>query len=337
MWYDATLTPREKMASMDSALRPMSTSQVLDRTFHLYRNHFLLFAGISALPPAVLLLAQFGFVLLTAIAAPKLDFFLTEAAFVLVIIAIVVAYLAAHAFAIGATVYAVSQVHLGQAATIRESYRVIRPMVWRIVRIVLTIAVRFTGASAAAVAVGAIGVYMMTGFSRTGPDPIVGWVVGLLTLVAVIVCVIWALRLYCSYQLAVPVCVLEKRGAADCLKRSRFLSKGKSVQRILLVLFLSAILTYILSLVFSLPVIILAVVSAADKIDGLAVPITIWQYLAGFFAGTIAGPIVTIALALLYYDERVRKEAFDLQLMMEAMGQPQAQQAAAAAAPTVIG
>ena len=318
-------------------MRPMSTSQVLDRTFHLYRNHFLLFAGISALPPAILLLEQIGFFVLRYMAAPELDFFLANAALVLGIIALVVGYLAAFAFATGATVHAVSRVHLGQTATIRESYRVIRPLVWRIVRIVVTIAVRSTGAFSAAVAVGLMPVFMMTSFGRTGPDPIVMWVAGLLILVAVIVCVIWAIRLYCSYQLAVPVCVLERRGAVDCMKRSRFLSKGKGVQRILLVLFLSAILTYILSLVFSLPVIILAVVSAADKIDGLAVPITIWQYLAGFFAGTIAGPIVTIALALLYYDERVRKEAFDLQLMMEAMGQPQAQQAAAAAAPTVIG
>ena len=321
---------------MDSTLRPMSTSQVLDRTFHLYRNHFLLLAGISALPPAVLLFAQAGFVLLTLIPGSKLDFFPSEAAFVLGIIVLVVGYLAAFAFATGATVHAVSRVHLGQTATIHESYRVIRPLVWRIVRIVVTVAVRFTGAFSAAVAVGVIPVFMMTSFSRTGPDPIVIWVVGLLIIVAVIVCVIWAIRLYCSYQLAVPVCVLERRGAVDCLKRSRFLSKGKGVQRILLVLFLSAILTYILSLAFSLPVIILATVSG-DKTAGLAIPIAIWQYLAGFFAGTIAGPIATIALALLYYDERVRKEAFDLQLMMEAMGQQEASQAAAAAAPTVLG
>jgi hypothetical protein len=321
---------------MDSTLRPMSTSQVLDRTFHLYRNHFLLFAGISALPPAILLLAQAGFILLTLIAAPKLDFFLAEAAFVLAIIALVVAYLAAFAFATGATVHAVSRVHLGQAATIHESYRVIRPLVWRIVRIVVSVAVRFTGASAGAVAVGVIPVFMMASI-RNGPNPVVSIVGGLLVVAAVVVCVIWAIRLYCSYQLAVPVCVLERRGAADCLERSRFLSKGKGVQRILLVLFLSAILTYILSLVFSLPAIILAVVSAADKTGRLATLITLWQYLASFFAGTIAGPIVTIALALLYYDERVRKEAFDLQLMMEAMGQQQASQAAAAAAPTVLG
>ena len=319
---------------MDSTLRPMSTSQVLDRTFHLYRNHFLLLAGISALPPAVLLFAQAGFVLLTLIPGSKLDFFPSEAAFVLGIIALVVAYLVSLAFATGATVYAVSQVHLGQAATIRESYKVIRPLLWRIVRIVVTVAVRFAGATAAAVAVGAIPIFLMTKFGRT--DPLIAWVGGVLTVVAFIVCVIWVIRFYCSYQLAVPVCVLEKRGAVDCLKRSRFLSKGRGVQRILLVLFLSAILTYILSLAFSLPVIILATVSGGDKTAGLAIPIAIWQYLAGFFAGTIAGPIATIALALLYYDERVRKEAFDLQLMMEAMGQQQASQAAAAA-PTVLG
>lgn len=318
---------------MDSTLRPMSTSQVLDRTFHLYRNHFLLFAGISALPPAVLLLAQIGFVL-TTIAASNLDFFLAKAAFVLEILALVVAYFAALAFATGATVHAVSRVHLGQTATIRESYRVIRPLVWRIVRIVVTVAIRFTGASTAAVATGVIPVFMMAGI-RNEPNLAVSIVVGLLIVAAVVVCVIWAIRLYCSYQLAVPVCVLERRGAVDCLKRSRFLSKGKGVQRILLVLFLSAILTYILSLVFSLPAIILAAVSAADKTGMLAISITLWQYLASFFAGTIAGPIATIAIALLYYDERVRKEAFDLQLMMEAVGQQTSQ--AAAAAPNVIG
>ncbi len=42
----------------------------------------------------------------------------------------------------------------------------------------------------------------------------------------------------------------------------------------------------------------------------------------------------TIATALIYYDQRVRKEAFDLQLMMEA-GQPAPQQAPGAAAPGI--
>jgi hypothetical protein len=63
----------------------------------------------------------------------------------------------------------------------------------------------------------------------------------------------------------------------------------------------------------------------------------IWQYVASFAAGTLAGPIVTIAIALLYYDERVRKEAFDLQLMMEGMGQANTSAPAGATASGAIG
>src|SRR5437667_2848912 len=35
---------------MTTILRPLSTSELLDRTFHLYRNNFLMFAGIAAIP-----------------------------------------------------------------------------------------------------------------------------------------------------------------------------------------------------------------------------------------------------------------------------------------------
>jgi hypothetical protein len=46
-----------------------------------------------------------------------------------------------------------------------------------------------------------------------------------------------------------------------------------------------------------------------------------------FIAGGLAGPIATIAIALVYYDQRIRKEAFDLQFMMESITQPMAHQA----------
>ncbi|HVG90042.1 MAG TPA: hypothetical protein VNB54_01010, partial [Alphaproteobacteria bacterium] len=38
-----------------------------------------------------------------------------------------------------------------------------------------------------------------------------------------------------------------------------------------------------------------------------------------FVASALAGPISTIAVALMYYDQRIRKEAFDLQWMMDSM------------------
>ena len=39
----------------------------------------------------------------------------------------------------------------------------------------------------------------------------------------------------------------------------------------------------------------------------------------GFVTQSILGPIMTIAITLVYYDERVRKEAFDLEHMMQAL------------------
>ena len=49
------------MAGID--LRPMTLGEVLDRTFTLYRERFLLFAGISALPFLVLMIFKFGLLL----------------------------------------------------------------------------------------------------------------------------------------------------------------------------------------------------------------------------------------------------------------------------------
>ena len=44
---------------MTTALRPLSTGELLDRTFYLYRNHFALFVGIFALPQLCMLALQF--------------------------------------------------------------------------------------------------------------------------------------------------------------------------------------------------------------------------------------------------------------------------------------
>jgi hypothetical protein len=49
--------------------------------------------------------------------------------------------------------------------------------------------------------------------------------------------------------------------------------------------------------------------------------IVIWQFVGTFVASSLSFPISTIAISLLYYDQRVRKEAFDLQLMMASIDQ----------------
>ena len=44
------------------------------------------------------------------------------------------------------------------------------------------------------------------------------------------------------------------------------------------------------------------------------------ELVAGFLTNSLVGPLLTIAFTLIYYDLRVRKEGFDLQLMMTSLG-----------------
>src|SRR5258708_5060049 len=58
-FFCATMQPSAMGASgMDSTLRPMSTSQVLDRTFYLYGKNFVLFMGIALVAPALSLISR---------------------------------------------------------------------------------------------------------------------------------------------------------------------------------------------------------------------------------------------------------------------------------------
>src|SRR5580704_2002490 len=53
----------------DADIRPMSLGEVLDRTFQLYKNHFWLFAGITALPFSLLLIAQIAVAAMSSVPA----------------------------------------------------------------------------------------------------------------------------------------------------------------------------------------------------------------------------------------------------------------------------
>src|SRR5579864_3091062 len=131
---------------MNTALRPMSTAEVLDRTFNLYRNHFLLFTGI-AMGNALCLVVG---VLILILAGIFPNFSSPDAPNVLAILmselVLLLFALIGYALAAGATIYAVSHVHLDHTATVRDSYRRIVPLVLRFIRIVISIFLRMVGA-----------------------------------------------------------------------------------------------------------------------------------------------------------------------------------------------
>ena len=333
---------------MDTALRPMSTSQVLDRTFSLYRNNFFLFAGIALITPALKLVAVLAQL---AIFGPlfvpnqgKFDPQLIQQLLVKSVIAMVVGvivYVIGTAFASSATIYAVSMVHLGKTTTIQESYAKIRSIVWRILGLLIRVfflalwpfLAGYTLILVAGLAIAALG--------RNGGASvaILGIVVALAAVATIVGGFVWMIIAFCRYALAVPACTLERLPAKFSVIRSRFLTDGRKGS-IFLIYILTGLMTAALTYVFQVPALLAINIMWFSASTHMGMSALVWIYVADFLGGAIAGPVATIAIALMYYDQRVRKEAFDLQLMMEAVGvaqpvQAQAQAAGSGPAPSI--
>lgn len=259
---------------MTTALRPLSTGELLDRTFSLYRSHFGLFVGIFALPHLVVLAFQCVGV---AVQAPGSGtqlsnifaglFFGVVAAFLTVIVA---------AASQAATVVAVSQVHLDRPASVMDSFTRVRGEIG-----------------------GVIGLSILVGLG-------VGAGFVALIVPGVLLALMWSL--------AVPVKVLENKGVTDAMTRSSELTKGNR-GRIFVIWLLIFVLSLGVTWLLQWPILLAAGISARTM-QRLAAGWQVASLVATFVSQCLVGPLATIAFSLVYYDERVRKEAFDLQLMM---------------------
>jgi hypothetical protein len=318
---------------MDSALRPMSASQVLDRTFYLYRNNFWLFAGIALITPALTTLVNlsqlwaFGVPIMMdpAKADPQMIQRYMQDTIMRAIIGGSLGlsvYAIGYAIASGATVYAVSMLHLGKTTTIQESYSRIKPIFWKILGLVLRIfliaawplVITYSLLFALAFAMPSM---VKGGMGPTGlPLLLAG---ALLIFAGIGGGMFWFFYAYCRYALAVPACTIENLPVKYSLVRSKFLVRG-NMGRLVGVYLLTLVITVAVKGVLQIPAFAVSGMFSPRPGAHLSASFLLWTYFADFLGTMIAGPIATIAMALVYYDERVRKEAFDLQLMMDALG-----------------
>ena len=300
---------------MAEVLRPMSTGELLDRTFALYRKNFKLFVGIATVGPAAYLVFQLlivGSVGLPAATGKPGAF--PGASFLIGMAAGFVIMLAGIAIANGATVKAVAAVHLGRPITIVESYKSLKGRIWRIFGVFLLVILLVSIGTAVIVIIASIlGSLAVIGGAQAGR---VGTVLGIVgAIVAAVIGAMLVITIYIRYALAIPACVVEDTGVLASLKRSAFLSKG-SRSRILAVYSVF----FVLALVVGLAMNGLALLIATAFPNPIARLVLV--YFTGFIGGSLTGPLATIGIALVYYDERVRKEAFDLQWMMTSLDAP---------------
>jgi hypothetical protein len=294
-------------------LRPLGVGDVLDRTFTVYRSRPLVFIGLSAI--WYLLLVLVFVVLAVAIFAGALAAFSRQATtpspeqiagaavgiigFVLVAVVVAILLFAAQSAAL---VHAAARRYLAKDIAIGEAFRAGLSASPRLFIAGVLIFLAILGMWAVLVIVAAL-----------ANQGIVWAVVALAGIVA-------TGFLACSWLVAPVVVVVEKMGPIAALGRAWRLSEGNRWR-----IFGIQILLFILNLVLSLLIggIFggIAAASAQGGSPGTLGITTVVQSLVNLASTIIWAPVEWIAFTVLYYDLRVRKEAFDLQLAAEALPQ----------------
>jgi len=289
-------------------LRPLSTGEVLDRTFQIYRSRFVLFAGLALLPAAVnvvttalrLMYAAHQDTHLHAGAAYLRVQMLTAA----LVLASSLISLVLYGITQAATTWGVSAVYLGEAASIKAAYGVAFKHWFRYTVIVLRQVWAFIWLP---ILLGMGGVWTSV-YSKSHGGSFRWFTILLLALA--FFSMIYGLWAYIRISLAVPAAVVESLGVNAAVRRGAQLLASRKVRILLLLLFLLAL--YLVVGMVQSPLLILMVRKrGTEMFFTQAVSLAI-----SFVAATLIGPVGAIALCLFYFDERVRREGFDIEWMM---------------------
>jgi hypothetical protein len=275
------------MAGLD--LRPLSLGEILDRTFSLYRRNFLLFLGITAIPNLLILAMNLAQTFLTALPAATgqrtVQDFQSRGGSGLMAFGIV-------GLIVGVVIYMVAYL-FAQGGTV---FAVSELYLGRTTTI---------GAS-----LGRMRGQLLSLFGVTLLN-------GLVVMAAALFLLIPGIYLACRLITCVPAALLEDLGPRASLERSFGLTKDNA-GRSFVIFLLYCILLYGAILLLMFPFLMMAGLSVKDPGT-----MRMWMALAqvgNVLAAVLVGPFLTIAASVFYFDLRVRKEAFDLQVMMNPSG-----------------
>jgi hypothetical protein len=314
---------------MNEPLRPLTLGEILDRTAQLYRSNFLLFAGIYSVYAGMVMilnLAQIG--LITWVIGPKpAAGLLLLSSFVNLLKGLLILLVAGAAMA--AINRAVAWVHLGEPTTIRGAYRSILPHLGRYIWLMILTTFFICAPLLVLLVLIPLVIFTVPGISPGGSgSEALGALAIFLLVLFVIAWIVYAILMALRYSLAVPACVVENLKARMAIRRSIELSKGAR-GRIFLLGVLVCVIAFGMVLVTQSFVIVLIVINHGHIGPGA---LAVSQVMA-FITNTFIGPIYAAGLALFYYDQRVRKEGYDIVRMMQQAGMIVAQPAAPQAAP----
>jgi hypothetical protein len=300
----------------------MNLGEILDRTLQIYRSRFLVFAGVAAIPLLAIELIQLAdrtWLHVHSLVHPsgKLETFLWNFVVGLAF------YHVSSIFGIlvePAIVVLVSSSILGEERSTISSLQFAgtrcRSFLWIAILKVLA----ELGIPEVVFTVLAIGTAFLANAAGLLSREL-KWTLPLLAAFIVISGIYLFLWIGASLSLAVPAATLEGLAGLRSLRRSWALSKGTRTRIWFtwLVIFASLWvlawgLEFLLGQVMNLMGALLHIPNVMRNLYAPAVFVLVTVIDASI------GPILPIALTLFYYDQRIRKEGFDIERMMETAG-----------------
>jgi len=308
---------------MNDTLRPSTLGEILDRTAQLYRRNFWLFVGTAALPLVLIFALVIPFV---AFFATKGDTWLddpsTILSFLLLLPIALLVYLAIYVFSYAGITQAAVNVHRGEKPTFRGTLSSVTPRFWTYLGYILLkwIFAAFIPSFIAFALIAPL-IFLV---SRPGGDLASRSALVFLAVVlgaAALGAMIW-LRL--GYAMGMAVCVAEKKTAWESLMRSWRLSPGTR-GRIFVTWLLVIALAIGIMIALAIPLLILIAVlpstrSGSVNSQAAFVVMEIVRVVLDFCTRVLLAPIFIIAAVLFYYDQRIRKEGYDIEWMMQQAG-----------------
>ncbi|MFI8308855.1 hypothetical protein ACIF80_36770 [Streptomyces sp. NPDC085927] len=301
-------------------LRPLGVGEILDGAVSTMRTHWRTVLGIAltvaVLTEIVVVLVQ-GFFLdspsSAALSDPSATFDELTAAMGDSLINSGIVYVVTLIGTIAATALlttVTSRAVLGTSVTAAEAWRDARPQVLRLFGLICLLLL----ITVAVVAVGALpGIVMAATVGGAGAV--------VLSVLGILGAGIVALWLMIRYSLASPTLMLEKQGVLKAMSRSAKLVRG-SWWRIFGIQLLAMIIAGFVASIIVIPFTVIAMTVTDGGVTGFlnsAGGDIGWTFLIITGVGAVVGSMITYPIqagvaVLLYIDQRIRREALDLEL-----------------------
>ena len=305
-------------------LAPLGAGDLIDRAVRLYRQHLITLLRIAA-PPVIV--TAIGWVLWTI---TYRNVFTTPDSgslvfYLLLFLASMTLVIVGHIFHLlvmgGAARNLVTHLLWNEPVTARATYAAVRARFWPLLGATLIVAV-WGGLSAV---VGFFGWYFviimvtMGAFLLGALSPWIGGFVGIIGVIAATVLALWLFFFMLGRVAYVPqVMLVEGKGVLSSVGRSFSLAKG-NVRRLMAMTLFVLFATQSALMILVVPLGWYGYLNGVDPSPWNSATWPEWYAIGYSVLGPLSSilltPIWMLGLSLLYVDERVRHEGYDIELM----------------------